>query len=1476
MLEISDGEIGTIPGKKIQILSQLYATCRKRTNDLIRQLETVSNQYAVYQTCKSDLRKWTKNIVHNITDLDQQVDTVESIPECQQIVSEIETMLIDKQEGEVRVHVVLGKGEKISNTISSIGRVSMQEEMTTIKDAYEELVDRILSLRSKSEVKLSELVNINKCCIELDATLNDIKSILTEDKTLPNDFKEKKSKLEKLEELQSDLDEVEIKLQQTETKVFESGYQTIDETNASLQLSSSTLKPISLKLEETKELLLEQIEIAADTRDRHERWIVSGDELEEWIQSAKEELSRWSDLSQSYDKAQLKKKMIKIEELMKAKMDGLARLDATRILAKDLEHETSLNGYELIAAEMKQQENQWVEWEGALAETESNIFAAITELEEYQDGFRAEKIKLEHILTEFENSCRQITIPVIKPDAIGHTIQELVAHEQTLKKIGSEVTLIRTRLNVLCRKFSNEDANDISNNVSVTLNSFSTLKSSLLKVRNDVENSLRSQFKTKSTQFDSFIRKFTAQLQQYSTPRGDLDQAAAFNSHLLEIGEQSIEQGQHLLQELNDLADSSSALFSSEQVNLNRSTIRQLKEKWKHFISELDEATQALDLYIKGLNDFDKNCFELYHWIEATDKRLKSESGLKATIGLKKSQLAAIQAVEEESSDEQYKFARLKRKAVRVQYPGGTIRVGELQTSYRALCNRAVQAKRDASNRLQHHVQLINDISTAEEWIKQRQDNIDQFQPNQNLSTVRVEIEKRLNTVRRIGNEQQTGEGLVHAAIGRSDSVLAGTSSNGKHAVQLQIQSLQEVWNTCVNSQRHTEERLALALQNWCLWEDAMSAAESWLHKAAKNLDEKHDQTSDSDNSEAFSPTLTIHRLKTIVEDCHHHGKFFCIEQLEKQTVQLVNIVGPQENARNKQQAVAARYASLLSIAERKLKSTHEEVNNIQDKIDTVRSFTDWIADQRPTLAGFFDPVGSIAEVQKCIQGLKAMESDIIPTGDSKCLHVESENDDNHPIIDEWLQLKEHIRNGISTLEETQSDLVQLNDKVSNFSVWIEEANGLLEDTAALRIDISQDGKNNAFEVVQNLTSLMSNCESKRKDQEYLSSQASSLVEKCRLELSITVQIAELSAKYQNLVGKMKVRLASARASSAILDELSQKMESFDSWMHEANTKYSEAANDTTIRAPGEQLVKTVSTINELINECENRRGGLLGLTEKCARAVASGINSPLSIAAKEQIQRQGSSLQEDFQELYGKLQVAQRRFTKIKAHWSDYDDAQQQTDRYLSKIEKRIKNVLADEKVMNLSNVKIKQEEVNNFLEEYGRQKEQIIEAEFRLGKLPLEIQDRVAPHFYRQQNIYRDIGRDLRKKGDDIKTKIDKFHVFLGKLQSSEKTMLQLNQRIGSLQEQLLNDNENPSERESQAKILLQDVEGFQQTTSELRASDVEPNGFADITPLSKTASTMHQKVTELLGLCQKAIQESVERKSEFAEFQQILSKA
>ena len=75
-------------------------------------------------------------------------------------------------------------------------------------------------------------------------------------------------------------------------------------------------------------------------------------------------------------------------------------------------------------------------------------------------------------------------------------------------------------------------------------------------------------------------------------------------------------------------------------------------------------------------------------------------------------------------------------------------------------------------------------------------------------------------------------------------------------------------------------------------------------------------------------------------------------------------------------------------------------------------------------------------------------------------------------------------------------------------------------------------------------------------DQEFLSSQGSKLVEKCRLELAATIKIAELAAKYQNLVGKVQFRVKSAKTCAGILEELAQKIESFDLWMEEITERY--------------------------------------------------------------------------------------------------------------------------------------------------------------------------------------------------------------------------------------------------------------------------------------------------------------------------------
>ena len=131
--------------------------------------------------------------------------------------------LIEKQEGEVKVHVTLGKAEKIASSVSSTGRIKLHEEMDIMKDAFEELVNKLHSVRSKAEVILSELQSISKSCIEIESMLNDIKSLLNEETHLSNDFKEKKQTVERLSDLLNDTTEIEDKLFETNKRILDTG-----------------------------------------------------------------------------------------------------------------------------------------------------------------------------------------------------------------------------------------------------------------------------------------------------------------------------------------------------------------------------------------------------------------------------------------------------------------------------------------------------------------------------------------------------------------------------------------------------------------------------------------------------------------------------------------------------------------------------------------------------------------------------------------------------------------------------------------------------------------------------------------------------------------------------------------------------------------------------------------------------------------------------------------------------------------------------------------------------------------------------------------------------------------------------------------------------------------------------------------------------------------------------------------------------
>ena len=106
----------------------------------------------------------------------------------------------------------------------------------------------------------------------------------------------------------------------------------------------------------------------------------------------------------------------------------------------------------------------------------------------------------------------------------------------------------------------------------------------------------------------------------------------------------------------------------------------------------------------------------------------------------------------------------------------------------------------------------------------------------------------------------------------------------------------------------------------------------------------------------------------------------------------------------------------------------------------------------------------------------------------------------------------------------------------------------------------------------------------------------------------------------------------------------------------------------------------------------------------------------------------------------------------------------------------------------------------------------------------------------------------------------------------------MLQLHERINSLRELIVKDDTEPAARESQAGILLQDVEIFQSEIGELRSLGLkaESKRQSDIQALADAGNGMVDTMKNILVTCQQATQESSEKKSEIVNFETNLTKA
>ena len=100
--EVGDGDLGTVPGRKIQVMVQQHGSLEKKIADQVRLYESLISQNQIYQASRTELRKWMAAIRERNEHVLEKVQAAACTDAAAAAFNEAEQLWVEKQEGEVK------------------------------------------------------------------------------------------------------------------------------------------------------------------------------------------------------------------------------------------------------------------------------------------------------------------------------------------------------------------------------------------------------------------------------------------------------------------------------------------------------------------------------------------------------------------------------------------------------------------------------------------------------------------------------------------------------------------------------------------------------------------------------------------------------------------------------------------------------------------------------------------------------------------------------------------------------------------------------------------------------------------------------------------------------------------------------------------------------------------------------------------------------------------------------------------------------------------------------------------------------------------------------------------------------------------------------------------------------------------------------------------------------------------------------
>lgn len=543
--------------------------------------------------------------------------------------------------------------------------------------------------------------------------------------------------------------------------------------------------------------------------------------------------------------------------------DAQSKLQSVKALRQSLETGQNKLRYTL---ELKEKVILNTEKTGAakIQEDTENLKAELDRLFSDVDELRMKLGNQVSQLEDFKKNLKMLT------DWLDETESKAKSTDIIMSDLGEKKALLE-RFKILKKDFNSysdlvnkiktkveEDPAMADKEVEESLKRFEKLKDWIGKKIKSLSNEVVEHEKYKQAYSDAseWVRKVRLEVQQYSDPHGEKEEAKKKKSKLDEIVK-TFPEGQSLVDKVFELKDKPLQKSSPEGQDNIKQELKQLKDDWDGLKTNSEDSLKILNKCITLWEDFDNTFNKMNDWLTNCKKKVKEEE--KRKTNRKPEDLKVLQNLLDETNNQKALSEELNDRCENLVDMSACTWVRDktmqLQSEYTQILTTLQSLLSQLQKKLSDYTDFIKARDELDNWLNWAHGTIKE------CSGVKEEgeIKEKLETIKIVSQrltEGQTLLGKVQEVFAKAVETAPGDEQD---KLREEIARLRASWDQLNMDLNSTLADLKATLSRWEELKENQNRFEKWLEVTSQELKEPQNT-----KGELGEMKTAVERLKNI------------------------------------------------------------------------------------------------------------------------------------------------------------------------------------------------------------------------------------------------------------------------------------------------------------------------------------------------------------------------------------------------------------------------------------------------------------------------------------------------------------------------------------------------------------------------------------------------------------------------------------